>query len=124
LHAERFLQQTMMDTRLENVPVQVHSRTVARMEFACVELVATILATEPETLSYGWPLNWRQAFKERWFPGWAKRRWPVVYDHIEVTRMGLYPEIRWEGRRTQAIHFMQERRWSGPANDETKKEGA
>lgn len=24
-----------------------------------------------------WPATWWDAFKDRWFPAWAKRRWPV-----------------------------------------------
>jgi len=31
-----------------------------------------------------WPLNWKEAVKERWFPAWMKRRWPVQYAHIEI----------------------------------------
>jgi hypothetical protein len=26
-----------------------------------------------------WPADWREAFKERWFPAWALKRWPVRY---------------------------------------------
>lgn len=31
-----------------------------------------------------WPKTWWDAFKERWFPGWAKSRWPVEYERIDV----------------------------------------
>jgi hypothetical protein len=31
-----------------------------------------------------YPRDWWQAFKERWFPAWAIRRWPVAYEHIDV----------------------------------------
>lgn len=27
-----------------------------------------------------WPSDWWEAFKERWFPTWALRMWPVKYE--------------------------------------------
>lgn len=36
-----------------------------------------------------WPCNWVQAFKERWFPLWLKKYFPVRYKTIEVS--ALYP---------------------------------
>lgn len=32
-----------------------------------------------------YPADWWQAFKERWFPKWAKRKWPVRYSRIDVS---------------------------------------
>ena len=31
-----------------------------------------------------WPATWWDAVKERWFPNWAKQRWPVRWDSVEV----------------------------------------
>lgn len=33
-----------------------------------------------------WPSDWWQAFKERWFPKWWLKRWPVNYQTISVHR--------------------------------------
>lgn len=30
-----------------------------------------------------WPLDWREAFKQRWFPRWWLRRWPVRWATID-----------------------------------------
>ena len=30
-----------------------------------------------EEITY--PTNWKEAFKDRWFPEWAKARWPVLH---------------------------------------------
>ena len=40
------------------------------------------------------PTDWWQAFKDRWFPAWAKRRWPVRfnYEHVELKRYVTFPE--------------------------------
>jgi hypothetical protein len=31
-----------------------------------------------------WPTDWWQALKERWWPRWALRRWPVEYKHLDI----------------------------------------
>lgn len=31
-----------------------------------------------------WPKTWWDAFKERWFPTWAKLRWPIQYETLQV----------------------------------------
>jgi len=36
---------------------------------------------------YRWPATWRDAFKERWFPAWAKRRWPVRYRKVSIDEL-------------------------------------
>lgn len=40
-----------------------------------------------------WPETWWDAVKQRWFPAWALKRWPVVM-HVEtVTARALFPEL-------------------------------
>jgi hypothetical protein len=31
-----------------------------------------------------WPSDWKEAFKERWFPHWLKRRFPVNYQSVHI----------------------------------------
>ena len=45
-----------------------------------------------ETVKY--PSDWKEAFKERWFPKWAKRKWPVRYERVEFDARFLYPSIK------------------------------
>ncbi len=40
-----------------------------------------------------WPSNWWQAFKERWFPAWALKRWPVQYMAYVLRARELYPDV-------------------------------
>ena len=41
-----------------------------------------------------WPADWWQHFKERWFPAWALKRWPVRYDGFDIERIAVYPEFK------------------------------
>jgi hypothetical protein len=54
-----------------------------------IELKARIAAEKLDMLDY--PSDWWQAFKERWFPPWAKKRWHVEYRHFDG--YALYPKI-------------------------------
>ena len=56
-------------------------------------LSAYIYGTVPEKVSYSFPKTWLDAFKLRWFPEWAIRRWPPIVEHVEMNKFGLYPEI-------------------------------
>lgn len=37
-----------------------------------------------------YPADWWQAFKARWFPGWALSRWPVKWEKVVIQH--LFPE--------------------------------
>lgn len=45
------------------------------------------------TQTFSYPANWWQAVKERWFPDWLLRRFPVVYNKITCTLDRLYPDL-------------------------------
>ena len=42
------------------------------------------MTKERVTVHETWPSDWWQAFKERWFPQWALRRWPVKHERIDI----------------------------------------
>jgi hypothetical protein len=39
-----------------------------------------------------WPKDWWQAVKERFAPAWFTRRWPVVYDRLDIDKQ-LYAAV-------------------------------
>lgn len=41
-----------------------------------------------------YPATWWDAFKARWFPRWAQRRWPVVERVVSFTAHHDYPGLR------------------------------
>lgn len=40
-----------------------------------------------------YPADWWEAFKERWLPRWAKKRWPIRYTVKTMTARGVYPKL-------------------------------
>lgn len=64
---------------------------------------------ESERVQY--PCNWIEAVKERWFPKWAKKKWPVRYTvkqlSVRVRFDVLYPEIEVPQANSQTFYFME-----------------
>lgn len=76
-----------------------------------VHVRAHVWAHRVRQFEVTWPADWRQWLKERWAPGWVKRRWPVrrqrrivnvyrVYDpgKVEGERMALGVPTVWAGK--------------------------
>lgn len=43
-----------------------------------IELEGYLAAIGEDEVEVSRPIDWWEAFKERWFPRWALRRWPVM----------------------------------------------
>lgn len=41
---------------------------------------------------YKHPKNWKEAFKERWFPKWLLKKFPVKYAVLDIKE--IYPDYR------------------------------
>jgi hypothetical protein len=39
------------------------------------------------------PLNWWEAVKERWFPSWLSKRYPVKYKRVYCKATAIYPQL-------------------------------
>jgi len=70
-----------------------------------MELETYIMGLPKEKVSIHeqWPTTWWQAFKERWFPKWAKCKWPVQYKRIDVEQMiylAVCPHLQCDENRT------------------------
>lgn len=53
-----------------------------------------LLGETLETIVKHYPKDWWQAFKERWFPRWAKIRWPVEYTELSASIKAIYPKLK------------------------------
>ncbi len=56
----------------------------------CMSLRLNILGRELDQFQYS--KTWWDAVKQRWFPNWAKKRWPV--QHTVIKLMEVYPGIQ------------------------------
>lgn len=63
-------------------------------ESLIIELRAQIYGTRlPKRHVVRFPSNWKEAFKERWFPAFLREKFPVKYTVIEANLLELYPDL-------------------------------
>lgn len=58
-----------------------------------LKLVIQAWGFDVERLEHKYPSNWKEAFKERWFPAWLKRRYPVKYRVVVMEAKAVLPKI-------------------------------
>jgi len=79
----------LSDSMLSTVHVETRVRELAMRDG--LHLISTFRLYGVDGPKYQWPEDWRQAVKERWYPRWAKARWPIQYHTLDVKE--LHPSI-------------------------------
>ncbi len=80
-----------VEARIHELDLYVHREPIVHVSRVAHELVMrAIVPFAGQRLDYptvklrvSYPATWWQAFKLAHFPGWARRRWPVVMKHVE-----------------------------------------
>jgi len=64
----------------------IGERFSVQMRLWLKEYAMRVIAEEPNsrTRTVSFPLNWFEAVKDRFLPGWMKRRWPVKFKRITI----------------------------------------
>jgi hypothetical protein len=88
------------------------------MELAVMQLTTIVAGENVKEIKY--PLNWVQAFRERWFPKFILKRWPVRYHSWKIDF--LYPEIEMRGQLHPEIAIYDSQRSRGYRHWEDKPE--
>lgn len=74
----------------------------AKLRATMVNSILELAGQRFQPVEVSCPADWKQSFKERWFPRWALNRWPVVMTTHRVEPNVVYPlialpnEPRWE----------------------------
>jgi len=76
-----------------NGELRVDVQRAAWADSLLIRLTRYIWGKIDSTEEHKYPETWRDAFKLRWFPKWALKRWPVRYVRITVKRGGIYPTL-------------------------------
>jgi len=76
----------MSDCFWENA--EIPALTIAKLAHEqFVRVMITWYVARRRLGEYQWPATWWDAFKERWFPAWAKRRWPVRHRKVSIDEL-------------------------------------
>ena len=113
---EKFRLAVMMDISNELLfaePPDVKLETMVSWttDMLRVGLMQAVWGKDVESKRASWPDGWWQAFKERWFPPWAKRRWPVKYKWIEMTGRALFPKLAMPKGQHECRIVVMDRNW-------------
>ena len=94
------IQQTISRASLESVRFRLEDVTSRVATDMALRLVAEITSTQPAVQVVEYPATGWDAFKLRWFPRWALKRWPALMGSTRVEARALLLDIPPEfGRR-------------------------
>ena len=82
-------------TIADNTHLTVLPRAFGDMAFEVVHY--TYGQSAEETVTH--PATWWDAFKLRFFPAWALKRWPAQWTRVVVKAQALFPNLRVDRRR-------------------------
>jgi hypothetical protein len=89
LHVERFIAAHLVDWPFANDPRITVDHVAEYAGAMLMQMIQDVLIQRELLAEY--PSTWWDAFKLRWFPKWALKRWPVVMNRIDGEI--LYPKI-------------------------------
>lgn len=78
---------------------QIESFFSSTLPGLVVRIQQNLLYLEDDRGDIEVPADWWEHFKERWFPQWALKRWPVRYRHWRARWYFPDPEIKGIGTR-------------------------
>ena len=93
LVAYQYISQELMEHFAERAKVEVCCDIGWMFDTIVLTVVQEVYGREIDRIECKWPANWWHAFKDRWFPEWAKKRWPVRWHKCSLTAKELYPRI-------------------------------
>lgn len=73
----------------ETVFEHEHKRQRQRLIASMYAEMDRRIVVKREAVSVHYPSTWWDAFKERWFPAWAKRRWPPRFDGMSIPAVNI-----------------------------------
>ncbi len=81
----------LSDIEIESSRLGATEQMIARVRFT---LASREMWIEPQWIAKH-PASWWDAFKERWFPDWLQRHFPLSYTRIyhDVKHYHLYPKM-------------------------------
>jgi len=72
---------------------EIHTATDWMGQEIVLRVVQEVYGNELERIEAVYPADWWEAFKERWLPAWAKKRWPVKHKKVQLVAQELYPKL-------------------------------
>jgi hypothetical protein len=94
---------------LRHLKAEAHLSHVA--DEMIIRLSAQILGETVPEVDVTFPVTWWDAVKDRWFPRWSLRWFPVEYRRVTVDKHTLFPSIEVPGHEAHICVTNRDFRW-------------
>ena len=96
LEAMKLIQAQLLDEEHELCGMDIQAVMEQRYDIfhaMMLTLQATVAGRKVDSKEVRYPKDWWQAFKARFFPKWAKKKWPVQETVVLMEASAYYPGI-------------------------------
>jgi hypothetical protein len=83
-----------------------------------VRLKAAIYGETVPEVDVKFPVTWWDAVKDRWFPEWSRRWFPIEYRRVTVDKHTLFPSIEVPGYEARISVTNRDFRWWDKGEDD------
>ncbi len=87
------LREELIDEIVADPEVRLEEHAQFMADTVAVHIRMDILGRNLAKIECEYPATWWDAVKERWYPGWAKRRWPAQKIKHKLIARELYPLV-------------------------------
>ena len=88
-----------------NIKCNVYFDNRLRQMF--LSLIHYIAGETLEKVEHNYPKDWWEAFKERWFPKWLIRHYPIQRTYVTMDAKAVYPKVTFKNN-AHTIHLNKE----------------
>ena len=88
------IQQRLTGEFMAKVDISIYSEFLADEIYLRVKGFVWAEAENVQHQEIKYPCDWWQAFKEKWFPVWILRHYPVTYKKVVIDVKAIYPEFK------------------------------
>lgn len=90
LTAQHFISRNLLRDFAEPANIELREELFGEV---CIMVRQAIWGQKLAYARIAYPSDWWQHFKERWFPTWAKKKWPVKRETTTVGISAVYPKL-------------------------------
>jgi hypothetical protein len=92
----------------QNLKLSVDEQTQFMYDEIIFRMVAEFIGKLEKDTVVSYPKNWRESFKERWFPRWLKSRYPIRYVEKPVYKVCPHIDIKFRDNPNPHLGFLKD----------------
>jgi len=90
----------------QDVKLSISEHTHFMFDSFALRMVAEFLGKLEKDTIVSYPENWKESFKERWFPQWLKTHYPIKYTEKSVYKVCPHIDIKFRDNPNPHLAFL------------------